>query len=128
MAFGPVGLFAVQENWLFEPQNLGIHRRLQPLSPVAAAVFKGGRENWIFEPQNLSIHSFIPLDILTISRLQMVSHLSRTCHEHETKVDQNHLEFAMRWIGKLPSSVVHQESIIQDVENLARINKHVQIG
>ncbi|KDP23781.1 hypothetical protein JCGZ_00150 [Jatropha curcas] len=53
MVFGPAGLFAVRENWLFEPQKLGIHRRLQPLSPAAiaaAAAFKGdhhrrGREN-----------------------------------------------------------------------------------
>ncbi|KDP21994.1 hypothetical protein JCGZ_03134 [Jatropha curcas] len=26
MASGPAGLFAVRENWLFEPQNLSIHR------------------------------------------------------------------------------------------------------
>ncbi|KDP44675.1 hypothetical protein JCGZ_19490 [Jatropha curcas] len=38
MAFGPAGLFAVRENWLFQPQNLGVHRRPQPLSlPLRAA-------------------------------------------------------------------------------------------
>ncbi|KDP43690.1 hypothetical protein JCGZ_25321 [Jatropha curcas] len=73
MAFGPAGLFAVRENWLFEPQNLGIHRRPQP--PLRAAATAAAdrlsnffvpeasptglfavRENGLFETQNLSIH------------------------------------------------------------------------
>ncbi|KDP40401.1 hypothetical protein JCGZ_03880 [Jatropha curcas] len=77
MAFGPAGLFAVRENWLFEPQNLGIHRRPQPLSPPLRAAATSAtdrlssffvpeaspaglfalRENGLFETQNLSIHT-----------------------------------------------------------------------
>ncbi|KDP24582.1 hypothetical protein JCGZ_26551 [Jatropha curcas] len=40
MAFGPAGLLAIRESWLFEPQNKWE---------------SCGRENWLFEPQNLAL-------------------------------------------------------------------------
>ncbi|KDP42522.1 hypothetical protein JCGZ_02480 [Jatropha curcas] len=40
MASGPAGLFAVRENWLFEPQNLSIHlKQSYGLAPSALAYY-----------------------------------------------------------------------------------------
>ncbi|KDP20532.1 hypothetical protein JCGZ_05063 [Jatropha curcas] len=44
MASSPVGLLAVRENWLFEPQNLGIHTSRFGTIPTRCAVSNLRRE------------------------------------------------------------------------------------
>ncbi|KDP20215.1 hypothetical protein JCGZ_10462 [Jatropha curcas] len=49
MAFGPVGLLAVQENWLFEPQNLSIHTFRNQVSSIVQSI---PDDLWQIHPMN----------------------------------------------------------------------------
>jgi len=50
MTSGLAGLFAVRENWLFEPQKLGIHS-----CPPLAIIKMIYESQWLFEDQILEV-------------------------------------------------------------------------